>query len=168
MAGYDGYRMSNNAVSAYECGEKPWSKWTKTEILEEVDGLISDGLELGVDRKALGKVPAKRLKQLVLVQSSWHHTSSWYNATDFYMISEGRLEGLTDADLIVHEADGHQEEAKPERWVCEVLEWSGSRKHPKATAVEVEGEIRGNWLHLDDGSKKSVTARGFRKIRRTA
>lgn len=167
MAGYYGYSMSNNAVSAYECGEKPWSKWTKTEILAEVDVLISAGLELGVDRKALGKVPAKRLKQLVLVRSSWHHTSSWYNATDFYAVSETRLEDLTDADLIAHEAEACQEVAKPERWVCEVLEWSGSRKHPKATAVEVEGEIRGNWLYLDDGTKKSVTARGFRKIRRT-
>jgi len=29
MSGYDGYSMSNNAVDAYENGEKPISKWTK-------------------------------------------------------------------------------------------------------------------------------------------
>lgn len=29
MAGYSGYSMSNNAVDAYESGEKPRSKWTK-------------------------------------------------------------------------------------------------------------------------------------------
>lgn len=29
MAGYNGYSMSNNAVAAYENGEKPLSKWKK-------------------------------------------------------------------------------------------------------------------------------------------
>lgn len=163
MAGYYGFSMSNNAVDAYESGERPWSKWTKGAILEEVDDLIANGVEIAVDRKSLGKVPVLRLKQLLLVRSSWHHTSSWFNATDFYEVSDARLESLTDADLIAPEPE-KKEEPKPERWVCEVLEWTGSRKHPKATAVEVEGEIRGNWLYLDNGTKKSVTARGFRKI----
>jgi hypothetical protein len=36
MAGYNGYAMSNNAVSAYENGEKPISKWTKAEMLYEL------------------------------------------------------------------------------------------------------------------------------------
>lgn len=34
MAGYYGYSMSNNAVEAYKSGEKPFSKWTKTEIIK--------------------------------------------------------------------------------------------------------------------------------------
>lgn len=34
MAGYHGYSMSNNAVSAYADGEMPLSKWTKAEILD--------------------------------------------------------------------------------------------------------------------------------------
>ena len=34
MAGYQlNFSMSNNAAFAYECGEKPISKWTKSEIL---------------------------------------------------------------------------------------------------------------------------------------
>lgn len=37
MAGYRGFSMSNNAVDAYNSGEKPFSKWTKSEILKEVD-----------------------------------------------------------------------------------------------------------------------------------
>lgn len=32
MAGYNGFSMSNNAVAAYEDGEKPLSKWTKADI----------------------------------------------------------------------------------------------------------------------------------------
>lgn len=34
MAGYYGYSMSNNAKAAYEMDEKPFSKWSKGEILE--------------------------------------------------------------------------------------------------------------------------------------
>jgi hypothetical protein len=165
MSGYYGYSMSNNAVMAYAGGEMPRSKWTKSAILEQVDIYLRAGLEMHVDRAALDKVPVARLRDLLLEKSSWHHTSSWYNATSFYMVSEERLESLTDADLNAPEPE-KKETPKPERWVCEVLEWSGTKKHPKATVIEVEGEIRGNWLHLDDGTKKSVTARGFKKLRR--
>lgn len=31
--GYSGYSMSNNAVAAYEDGEKPLSKWSKSDII---------------------------------------------------------------------------------------------------------------------------------------
>lgn len=34
MAGYHNYSMSNNAVQAYNTGEKPLSKWTKAVIIE--------------------------------------------------------------------------------------------------------------------------------------
>lgn len=33
-SGYDGYSMSKRAVEAYEQGEKPYSKWKKSDILE--------------------------------------------------------------------------------------------------------------------------------------
>lgn len=36
MAGYSGYSMSNNAVDAYENGEKPYSKWTKQDLLIDI------------------------------------------------------------------------------------------------------------------------------------
>lgn len=36
MAGYHNYSMSNNAVAAYENNEKPLSKWTKQEIINQV------------------------------------------------------------------------------------------------------------------------------------
>lgn len=47
MAGYNGYSMSNNAVAAYQNGEKPLSKWTKKEILNQISNQIEQGeLEL--------------------------------------------------------------------------------------------------------------------------
>ena len=38
MAGYRGFSMSNNAVDAYNSGEKPFSKWTIGEITVQVWG----------------------------------------------------------------------------------------------------------------------------------
>ena len=32
------------------------------------------------------KMPVKQLKDILLYYSEWHHTSSWYNKTDFYAL----------------------------------------------------------------------------------
>ena len=36
-SGYDGYSMSKRAVEAYGNGEKPYSKWKKSDILERLE-----------------------------------------------------------------------------------------------------------------------------------
>lgn len=36
MAGYYNYSMSNNAKDAYSSGEMPYSKWTKSEMLNRL------------------------------------------------------------------------------------------------------------------------------------
>lgn len=48
MAGYYNYSMSNNAVNAYADGEKPLSKWTKSEIIETLvfEGVSSEKINL--------------------------------------------------------------------------------------------------------------------------
>lgn len=82
-AGYHGYSMSNNAVDAYENGEKPLSKWTKADILSELT-------ELGVSNEILQvvkKLTLADLKALFLYKSSWHHTSKMYNRTNFYSVN---------------------------------------------------------------------------------
>ena len=38
--GYIGQRMSERAAAAYDMGEKPFSKWTKGEIIERMQKLI--------------------------------------------------------------------------------------------------------------------------------
>ena len=55
MAGYSGYSMSNNAVAAYENGEKPLSKWKKADILEAVK---TQEVELKCSPSKLQKHPA--------------------------------------------------------------------------------------------------------------
>ena len=96
-AGYNWKKgMSNNAVNAYEQGEKPLSKWTKADLLNEFEkglptlsdylkDLYKDILSINLVEK-LKKLSLKELKNLLLTKSSYHHTSKYYNATDFYKV----------------------------------------------------------------------------------
>ena len=85
MAGYYEFSMSNNAIAAYENGEKPLSKWKKADIIAAIEKAIRDKeLVLNCNMDKLKKAPVKELKILCLSYSSWHHTSNHYNKTDFY------------------------------------------------------------------------------------
>lgn len=75
--GYDGYSMSNNARSAYDDGEKPLSKWTKTELLSAIRSYnVSADVIL-----ALQKHNAETLRRELLIYSGWHHTSEYIDHT---------------------------------------------------------------------------------------
>lgn len=164
MAGYRGFSMSNNAVAAYESGEKPLSKWTKAEIIEAIEVAIrEEELTLVCCMEKLKKAPVRILKDLCLSYSSWHHTSNHYNKTDFYSLDIGRLERLTDEEIT---ESSMKKEAKPveERWKCAFLEWGGTRKHPTAEEIIEEGIVRGGWFYRKDGTKKKTTANGFKYI----
>lgn len=92
MAGYNGYSMSNNAVAAYADGEKPLSKWTKPEILEA----IFDNCEISEEKAdLLRKMTVKELKDEFLQMSSWHHTSKFYNCTNFYSLDFEEIEEIS-------------------------------------------------------------------------
>lgn len=167
MAGYNGFSMSNNAVAAYEDGEKPLSKWTKADIF---DTIKDTGIELKCSIEKLRRLPIKVLKEVCLKYSSWHHTSNHYNKTEFYSLDINRMENLTNdkiEELLLDYKKEKRMESKPseERWKCAFLEWSGSRKHPVAIEVIEEGIIKGNWFYRKDGSKKKTTANGFRFIK---
>lgn len=168
MSGYNGWAMSNNAVAAYEDGEKPLSKWTKADIFKEIE---EQEVKIQCSMEILQKVPLRVLKDTCLKCSSWHHTSKYYNETDFYVLDIDALEELTNEKarnlLAAYQLN---KKARPnvrpveEKWKCAFLEWSGSRKHPKATEIVEEGIVKGNWFYRADGSKKSVKANGFRFI----
>ncbi len=89
-SGYDGYSMSKRATSAYLDGEMPISKWNKKAILEAISELT--------DAEYFGKLTVSELKSLFLNCSSWHHTSKYANATDFYSIDEEAVLTFTEAD----------------------------------------------------------------------
>jgi hypothetical protein len=127
MAGYNGYSKSNNAVWAEDNNCFPAS------ILAR---------EL--------KVKTNAIKCLV-EPSEWHHTSSWFNSTDYY---DGSLliplakNMMPDESYYCDEDDLFEaadlllklrafREPKAIGWTddnCDVdwIEWDGSRKRPKA------------------------------------
>ena len=103
-----------------------------------------------------------------LYQSSWHHTSSYYNETDFYSIDEDKVAALTDEEIneAVELSRIPKEKPTEERWRCEYLEWYGTRNHPQCSKYVSEGTVRGNWFYLDNEHRKSILANGFRFIER--
>ena len=82
-AGYNWNKgMSNNAVSAYENGRMPISKWSKNLILEKISEFYPEVLELA------SKEHIDKLREIFLYKSEYHHTSKYYNVTDFYAFDE--------------------------------------------------------------------------------
>lgn len=162
-SGYSGYSMSNRAIEAYESGERPLSKWTKTELLQEAKE-IAEANEYQLPAR-LYKLTADELRKELLYRSSWHHTSSYVNRTDFYSIDEDALESLTDKRIeeiiAARSPRAAREDDTGRRARCKYLEWGGTRRHPTATEREAVGTIKGNWFYLDDGRKKKTTAKGF-------
>ena len=153
-SGYNGYSMSNRAVEAYEDGEKPLSKWRKAEIIDKVKELdIKFNIEL------LKKVKLNILKDFLLKKSSWHHTSSYCNSTDFYSLDVDYIEELTSRDIEKLILRGKKEKAvrqeeEPKRLAnFYYLEWGGSRKHPRAYEHKLEGvyvQKKGCFYHVFD------------------
>ena len=130
---YVGQIMSERAVMAYEDGEKPLSKWTKSDIVELVLEKRND-----FEEKELNKYNKESLKAF-LNYSSWHHTGSYFNNTDFYSLDEDFIE--------------LSKEEKLQKCFITYVEWEGTRKHPKAVDRESYGIIKGNWVHTEYGKK---------------
>lgn len=125
MAGYHGFSKSNNAIMAEAEFKFPASVAAK---------------KLGVLTEAI---------KTLLEPCEWHHTSSYYNRTDYYDIEAvlALKAGRDISDLCFDDEEEAETRAtweklqafKPEKATektyranVRYLEWSGSRKHPKA------------------------------------
>lgn len=125
MAGYaQDFSKSNNAVDAERAGRFPASVLAK---------------RIGVKCGAI---------KALLSPCEWHHTSKHYNATDYYS-EESALE-------IIDELRAWREPEKDvavfEHCRGSYLEWSGTRNHPHARAIEfanVRATKKGQWFTLD-------------------
>lgn len=163
-SGYSGYSMSNRAVDAYEDGEMPLSKWTKKMIISEVVE------HEHFTEEELKKYHKNVLAEYFLFESSWHHTSKFCNATDFYSIDEdiakeGSIKELEEIKKRLYtERKPKKEIKKLEARKAHItyLEWGGTRVHPKATNVDAYAVIIGNWAYLENGKKKSICSNGFK------
>lgn len=96
--GYEGHSMSRRAAEAYSSGEKPISKWTKSEILTGIEETARDN-DIDIEGIDFSKLTTEELKSKFLRNSSWHHTGSFYNATDFYEISAAAVAETTREDI---------------------------------------------------------------------
>lgn len=152
MAGYNGYSMSNNAVTAYHNNEMPYSVWTKEDILNV---LRREGYEHMADAK---KLNVKEMKRLFLYRSSWHHTGKMYNRTDFYSVSVN-----VSPDQIANVIANRRKEEKPKpvKAFAEWIDWEGTRKHPKAVKRSGYVVIVGNVAHIGNGSTKRTNGKYF-------
>lgn len=151
-------------ATAYEDGEMPLSKWTKKMIISEVVE------HEHFTEEELKKYHKNVLAEYFLFESSWHHTSKFCNATDFYSIDEdiakeGSIKELKEIKK------RYTPERKPKKEIKKLearkahityLEWGGTRVHPKATNVDAYAVIIGNWAYLENGKKKSICSNGFK------
>jgi len=81
QSGYVGQSMSVRAKQAYDSGEMPKSKWTKSAIIEELENMFGEE-----EASGFKKFSRQTLFDGVCSYSSWHHTGKFANATEFYSI----------------------------------------------------------------------------------
>lgn len=160
MAGYNGYSMSNNAVAAYLDGEMPLSKWTKPAILEA----IFDNCETSEEKAdLLRKMTAKELKDAFLKQSSWHHTSKFYNCTNFYSLDFEEIEEISAEQIKCIISSRKKKARRSAEEIQAEKDAKAARKAEKEAKEEKErlfkyqnkyktlsGFIRSNSLNLDE------------------
>lgn len=91
--GYKGQSMSVNAVWAYDRGEKPLSKWTKSAILEEIENIFDELPEEKAEM--IKKMTLTELRENFLTYTAYHHTGKFYNSTNFYQVNADRVENIT-------------------------------------------------------------------------
>ena len=103
--GYIGKRMSVRADEAYMNCERPRSRWSKADILDEIkEHLVllaknRPDLKINFNIELLEKAPIKVLQELFLHGTGWHHTYKTYNRTNFYMVDLDKVETLSDEEI---------------------------------------------------------------------
>lgn len=160
--GYDGWSMSNNARDAYANGEMPISKWSKTEILNRVREINPKAADL------LKNVSVFVLKEKVLKQTSWHHTSMKYNKTAFYIVDEDLVNSLTEKQIAEWSDIKKTVSTKTYKGNFTYVKWIGNGRNVKANVQNLENvniEERGSFYYVtdNDGSlivKKKIGSNG--------
>lgn len=87
--GYIGKSESVNSKNAKLSGEYPISYWTKSHFIEM---LSYEGADHLIDKAQ--SLPLYILKKC-LVYSGWHHTSLYFNITEFYSLDIDKLASLS-------------------------------------------------------------------------
>ena len=153
---YIGNKMSERAAEAYKSGEMPLSKWNKESIISNVLNACDKFEYCELDKYS------KEVLEIFLIMSSWHHTGKYFNETNFYsldydFLSQTKENIISTLKKRKKELIEEKEKKKSEKLIkClfSYIEWSGTRKHPKATNRQAYGIIKGNWIYYSCGKKK--------------
>lgn len=170
--GYCGVSMSVNASIAYDNGEKPITKWNKTNIIDE---MIKTDSSIEVHREMLSKLNLTVLKATFLCRSSWHHTGSFYNETDFYSIDEEKIEEFSISEveeLIKKQKENRtkiKSEKKPNLFLASYVEythWYGTRRYPKSCIERDVVFHRSNekMVHTKNGVKRLSSVKILKQV----
>lgn len=89
-SGYIGHSMSRRAAEAYEDGEMPKSKWTKKAMVAAIQSYC-DEFDMSFDPDVLKGMRKDEVFEQFFHKSSWHHTSKFFNETDFYKLDEDAI-----------------------------------------------------------------------------
>lgn len=168
MAGYFNYSMSNNAVVAYENGEKPFSIWQKKPLLEGICEQIDALGILGLDFEVIQKLRVDELKKLFLKETCPHHTSKFYNLTKFYQVhvdenfkNEDIYNVIENRTPIDKSGKKQQEPFYYADVTYGVCKMKGRKK--KFTFYDRQAIIQGNNAYiLPNGDRKLVSGKRFR------
>lgn len=106
-SGYIGHSMSRRAAEAYEDGEMPKSKWTKKAMVAAIQSYC-DEFDMSFDPDVLKGMHKDEVFERFFYKSSWHHTSKFFNETDFYKLDEdavcGSFRPMTDTEVAERDA----------------------------------------------------------------
>ena len=170
QSGYVGCKMSERAQEAYDSGERPMSKWSKWDIICDLENDLDD------DTIAkLSKYSAQTIKNVCLEWTSWHHTGSYANETDFYQVIDGRdvdlvqmFKDLDSEDKYLKEERKQKKEEKKKVDMSEIKcrfeygEWSTYNSRHYLNWYKRYGIKRGNWIYYIEHSclkKKMVSGK---------
>lgn len=114
--GYLGSLMSVRAAEAYEQGEMPISRWTKTAIIQAVKDYCFD-FDLAYDPDIEKKTKAELAKEF-LEYKSWHHSSRTAREVEFFGLNEDAVcrsfEQMSEEQIIERDRQMAAEQAAQE------------------------------------------------------
>lgn len=101
--GYYGGRSVRAAAAEAE-GGKPWSRWTKADVLAELE--YEYGEEYPELVEAAREASLGALKAVVLENREWHHVGTNYRPTAYFFVRY--LTGRDDAKALISELQGYE------------------------------------------------------------
>ena len=163
--GYIGKKFSERAYDAYCENIKPYSQFSKDDILEHYSRQFIKDLNLE-------KYSLNVLKKVFLEYDSWHHVGSYYNEIDFYKLSdendileENSIQEIKDyLNLIKEELKKERLESKKEKtnkplekvyFEYEEDITNGYGRWRNWKEYHAYGIKKGNWIYTLNGKKKA-------------